>query len=129
MKTTQKTRRTFPVSYSVNVEYDDTVSPEGSFASGDDAQDTALVAEIRSRLANDDVWAWFAATVTARDDEGNEGWDSLGGCCYRDRDDFETNLLPEMKANALAHLKEVRRAKRASKRPGAVKGARAGGEF
>ena len=61
-------------------------SPEGSFASGDDAQDAAHVASINAdREWNE--WAWCFVTVCVTDGDAS-GSDSLGCCNYSSGEDF-----------------------------------------
>jgi hypothetical protein len=59
-----------------------------ALASGDDELDREAEDEIISRLESGDIFAWFTAKVTVRDDKGNEATDYLGCCNYRDEDDF-----------------------------------------
>ncbi len=59
-----------------------------AMASGDDELDKDAEDEILSRLESGDIFAWFTAKVTVRDDKGNEATDYLGCCNYRDADDF-----------------------------------------
>jgi len=62
------------------------ISPEGHFASGDDAAD----AEIIRKIANADL-AWFCAHVTASKEGIVLGSDYLGACCYKSTQDFITS--------------------------------------
>ena len=60
-----------------------------AMASGDDAEDRACEDEILGRLDDGDVWAWALVTVTCK----YRGWSVmgrayLGGCTYRDEEDF-----------------------------------------
>jgi hypothetical protein len=67
----------------------ETVRVRGNaMASGDDEFDRQIEDEIISRLESGDIYAWFTAKVTVRDDKGNEATDCLGCCNYRDADDF-----------------------------------------
>lgn len=61
--------------------------PADSFATGDDAADAEMVADIRRRANAGDVWAWcyVYVRVTFR---GMVGTDSLGGCSYADEKEF-----------------------------------------
>jgi len=56
--------------------------------SGDIELDEQTEDAILSRLESGDIFAWFTAKVTVRDDKGNEATDYLGCCNYRDADDF-----------------------------------------
>lgn len=60
-----------------------------ALASGDDTLDKEVEDGILARLESGDVWAWFTAKVTVRDDEGREATDYLGACCYEDEKDFK----------------------------------------
>ena len=69
----------------IEPEYD---GPEGFFATGDDAEDAEICAQIR-RDAEWNDWAWCSVKVTCTipgyDAEGN---DYLGGCSYKSKEDF-----------------------------------------
>jgi len=69
----------------IGPEYD---GPEGFFATGDDAEDAEICAQIR-RDAEWNDWAWCSVKVTCTipgyDAEGN---DYLGGCSYKSKEDF-----------------------------------------
>lgn len=56
-------------------------SPEGMFASGDDAQDAADVKSIQDAVDAGNVEAWCCITVKA-EWEGIVGADHLGGCSF-----------------------------------------------
>lgn len=60
-----------------------------ALASGDDQLDKEAEDEILARLESGDVWAWFTAKVSVRDDQGREATDYLGACCYEDERDFK----------------------------------------
>lgn len=78
-----------------NADYDwraepDEDGPEGYFATGDDAEDARIVAEIRENMQWN-TWAWCFVRVTVSVELGPaviEGWDSLGGCSYADEEEF-----------------------------------------
>jgi hypothetical protein len=59
--------------------------------SGDDDHDRGVEDAICERLADGDVWAWAAVTVTARYDGADSvvGTDSLGCCNYADEEAFK----------------------------------------
>ena len=63
-------------------------SPDGHFASGDDAQDAALVASINADRERN-KWAWCFVTVTVTDGDAS-GSASLGCCNYSSGEDFMT---------------------------------------
>lgn len=97
------------VVFTVTAEAEDT-DPADHFASGDDEQDKAMVAEIHKQLRSGDEWAWFCAKVTATltlpDGSKIEGVDYLGGCSYTDEKDFKQSggYYDDMKVTALADL-------------------------
>lgn len=78
----------------------------GSFASGDDAADKALEDDIIRRADAGDVWAWCCVRVRASLD-GFQGEDYLGGCSYRDANDFvgQDYYYPDMVDRAIADLR------------------------
>jgi hypothetical protein len=75
-------------------------------ASGDDAADKACEDEIIRRLEQGDVWAWASVNVRAIW-RGFQGNDYLGGCSYKNEDDFTQpgGYYDDMKEEALADLK------------------------
>ncbi len=81
------------------------IAIEGSFASGDDAQDAATVRMIEADLASGNEWAWCCVKVTARYADF-EGTDYLGGCSYKSAEDFQSpdGYYPQMCSEALADL-------------------------
>lgn len=91
---------------SLEVEQDLTEVRGNALASGDAAADRECEDEIIARLNDGDVWAWACVRVVAR--RGNRvaysNW--LGGCSYRDEDDFcqPGGYFDDMKAEALAEL-------------------------
>jgi hypothetical protein len=101
----------FEIKYSLNVEPETDVTPEDSFATGDEAQDAEICKEIRDRLEPGDVWAWCYIVVTAEMDLGNglvfSGRDSLGGCSYDNQEDFlKCPYYTDMKTAARNELVE-----------------------
>lgn len=68
-------------------EVDDIPVRGNAMASGDDIYDKEVEDEIISRLNNGDVWAWANVTITASW-SGLYGSDNLGGCSYKNEDDF-----------------------------------------
>lgn len=100
--------------YTLDILPEDDVTPEQSFATGDDKADAELVADIKRRLDAGDPYAWFTAKVTARltiEDTVFCGVDYLGGCSYKDEADFtQDNYYPDMKKAALDDLKANLRA-------------------
>ena len=94
------------VTYRIEVEQDELTEVRGSFASGDDEADEALVKEIFERLDRGDTWAWAMVRVVA-ECEGFEGSDTLCGCCYKDEADFKTGgYFEQMKDAALEDLQD-----------------------
>lgn len=75
------------------------IAPEDSFRFQDD------IDLVREGIESGNDWAWFCAKVTARW-EGFEGSACLGGCSYASWRDIETDLLPDMREEALATLNE-----------------------
>ena len=77
-------------------------------ASGDEELDKRVEDEILARLESGDVWAWSRVRVTCTDGttEG-EAW--LGGCSYKDEEDFKACIYYEdMKAEALEDMERNR---------------------
>ena len=87
----------------------DQESPDGFFASGDEQQDAADVAEIKRRIASDDLWAWFWVRVVVRW-TAHPAWhgdSALGGCSYRDQTDWlASDYSASMVADALDSLND-----------------------
>ena len=81
--------------------------PEGHFASGDDDYDRETVQYIRDELEAGNDWAWcsvrVACTIPGYD---VEGVDWLGGCSYKDKEDFcqEGGYYEDMKSEARAAI-------------------------
>lgn len=94
------------VDYVLEVEMDNFPVRGNAIASGDDAEDKRVEDEILSRLNCGDIWAWGTVKVTALWN-GFEGVDYLGGCSYRDEEDFKQpgGYFEDMKRQALADLK------------------------
>ena len=93
------------VTYHIVVEQDDLTVRGNAMVSGDDAADKEIEDEILSRLNRGDVWAWAWVKVVASC-QGFEGYDTLGGCCYKDEEDFKKDgYFESMKAEALHELK------------------------
>jgi hypothetical protein len=70
-------------------------SPEGDFASGDDADDAETVAWIRDQLDRGNEWAWCCAHVRVTYD-GIVADEYLGGCSYHGEREFRAETMPEM---------------------------------
>jgi hypothetical protein len=98
--------------FEVSVEQDDT-PVRGSLASGVPeyvALERADEDEILRRLDCGDVWAWALVTVkailTTPEGERFEGKGQLGGCYYKDEDDFRADgYFDDMKNEALGDLR------------------------
>jgi hypothetical protein len=90
-ETTTKTR--IERAQELGVEFELRMEPEtmevrgNVMASGDDDFDRVVEDEILDRLDNGDEWAWCIVAVEARY-AGLVGRDSLGGCSYKDEDNF-----------------------------------------
>lgn len=77
---------------------------EGHFDSGEPEADAEMIAEIRARLAKDDIFAWFCAKVTASW-KGYAASEYSGGCSYENEKDFlECDYYADLKARALEEL-------------------------
>lgn len=102
-KGNMKTLTIDDVTIEVTCEPSDTAI-EGSFASGDDDADAALVAEIREH-AEWNVWAWCDVRVRVSW-RGLHADTYLGAGSYKDEADFRTNsgYFQDMFAGALADL-------------------------
>jgi len=59
-----------------------------ALASDDERLNKEAEDEILQRLESGDIYAWFTAKVTVRDEEGNEASDYLGCCSYESEKDF-----------------------------------------
>ncbi len=74
----------------------------------------AMMRRIRRRLEAGDNWAYGSVFVVAKYTDPNDpervfwGDDNLGGCSYKDRNDFMRNsgYFEDMKANAYEELKK-----------------------
>ena len=79
------------VTYELRIEEEDVPVRGNAMASGDDDLDRKYEDEILDRLDRGDLWAWCQVTVTAKitvEDQRFEGWDALGGCSYRNVEEF-----------------------------------------
>ena len=73
-------------------------------ASGNDADDRRVEAELIIRRAVGDVWAWASVKVTA-EWNGFKGVDYLGACSYKDEAEFRADPYYEMLCeNAMSDL-------------------------
>ncbi len=68
-------------------EQDDTPVRGNAMASDDEAFDRECEDDIIRQLDDGNVWAWASVTVRATW-SGYEGFDYLGGCSYKDEEDF-----------------------------------------
>lgn len=103
------------VTYALEVEPEQD-SPEGHFAYETEAENQAAVAAIYAAIASGNEWAWCWIRVVATWN-GIEGSDSLGGCSFTDRADFEqSGYWSDMQHNALRDLESAieRHAERAA---------------
>jgi hypothetical protein len=71
----------------LDVVEDNTPVRGNAMASGDDGLDQWVENQIIEALENANIWAWCIVTVTAAW-SGWKGVDILGGCSYKDEDDF-----------------------------------------
>lgn len=90
----------------VLAEFDD-VDPEGNASAIDEETDARILADIRRRLADGDVWAWASVEVRASF-AGFSASDFLGGCSYESEEDFRTpgGYFDDMREIALRALAE-----------------------
>jgi hypothetical protein len=92
------------VTFSIDVQLDDTPFHGNAIASGDAYFDKQVENEIIRRLNKGDIWAWACVKVTA-EWNGFCGSDILGGCNYESEADFlADSYYEQMKACALADL-------------------------
>lgn len=85
--------------------YPEEMDFQGNVSAVDDDTDAEQEAWVREQLENGNTYAWCYVVVTARW-EGFEGSACLGGCSYASWRDIETDLLPDMREEALATLNE-----------------------
>jgi hypothetical protein len=83
---------------------DEIEGPEGHFATGDDAQDREMVAEIVRKMNAGDIWAWFSAWVRVTFD-GLTSDQYLGACSYSNEADFRAGgYFDDMVSEAIDDL-------------------------
>lgn len=100
------------VTYQLSIEPEDIPVRGNAIASGDDAYDKKVEDEIIRRVDNGDDWAWCTVEVDAIFfPKGGQaaritGRTSLGGCSYKDEEDFkqEGGYYPQMQDDALREL-------------------------
>lgn len=93
------------VEFSCKIDYDQ-APLEDSLISGDPEYleaEKAEIAQLERRLETFDTWAWFVVRVFAKWN-GFKDYVGVGGCSYEDKADFEGDLLPELKEEALDEL-------------------------
>jgi hypothetical protein len=93
------------VTFKLDVDFEDMEIRGNAIVSGDDDLDKKIEDELIERVNHDDVWAWASVKVTA-EWEGFEGVDYLGGCSYKDQEEFEQQggYYQDMKLQALEDL-------------------------
>jgi len=94
--------------YKIEATPEDVPVRGNAMASGNDELDKRAEDEILARLESGDEWAWCNVRVTCTDgiSEG-ESW--LGGCSYRNEEDFKAGGYYEtMKAEALEDMERNR---------------------
>lgn len=96
------------VVYEIEAEFDYIPIRGNALVSGDDELDRKVEDELIERVGNGDVWAWASVKVTASIPGIDlEGVDYLGGCSYRDEEDFKQDgYYEDMKAQALEDLEK-----------------------
>ncbi len=97
------------VCYLLEIEQEDQPVRGNAVHSGDEAVDQEVEDEIIEALESGNQWAWCCAICTALQGEW-KGQDFLGGCSYRDTQEF---ILPggyweDMKAEALRSLEQAK---------------------
>jgi len=100
------------VTYRIEVDYEEEAVRGNAVSSGDLEFDRQVEDEILARMAAGDVWAWAQVTMIA-EYEGFRGSDVLGGCSYKDENDFKRDggYYEDMKTSALADLKSTLKAR------------------
>ena len=95
------------VEWVVEAEQDDLPVRGNAIASGDDEVDKRVEEEIIERIENGDVWAWASVCVRGRF-KGLEATTYLGGCCYRDEDEFcqAGGYFDDMQKDVLSDLQD-----------------------
>jgi Rad3-related DNA helicase len=93
------------VSYEVAIEPED-MDFHGNCSAIDAETDRAAEQWIADELARGNELAWCWVKVVARF-EDYKGEDSCGGCSYKSRADLDANLIPNMKAEARAVLRNA----------------------
>lgn len=93
------------LTYKIEIEPEQ-ISVRGyAMASKDEKYDAEIENEILKRLECGDTWAWCTVCVVASIGE-HEGRAYLGGCSYKDEEDFKTGgYWDSMKEDALFELK------------------------
>ena len=95
------------IEYELRVEFDDMPVRGNALASGDPKLDKEVEDEILDRLDKGDVWAWACVRVIAKfkDMDRPVGVAHLGGCSYKDEEDFKQGgYFEDMKGEALQDL-------------------------
>lgn len=93
------------VTFRIDVEQEDQPVRGNAMASGDKAADKEVEDEILRRLDMGDKWAWCIVIMTARFGPFI-GRESLGGCSYKDLEDFKRGgYYEDMRQRALDDLR------------------------
>ena len=94
--------------YKIEATPEDVPVRGNAMASGNDELDKRAEDAILARLEAGDEWAWCSVRVTCTDGE-TEGEAWLGGCSYKDEEDFKACIYYEdMKAEALEDMERNR---------------------
>jgi hypothetical protein len=93
------------VSYEVTIEPED-VDFHGNCSAWDPETDRKAEQWIADELARGNELAWCWVKVVARF-EDYKGEDSMGGCSYKARAELDADLIPDMKAEARAVLRNA----------------------
>jgi hypothetical protein len=92
------------VLFTLSAEVDD-AEVDGHFATDDAEADAKMVADIKERLRNGEVWAWACVTMTANWEGCLTASTSLGCCSYENEEDFKKDdYFPDMKQELLDDL-------------------------
>ena len=96
------------VVYAIEADFDDIPIRGNAIVSGDENFDREVEDELIERVNNGDVWAWASVKVIASIPGIElEGADYLGGCSYRDEEDFQQGgYYEDMKERALEDLEK-----------------------
>jgi hypothetical protein len=102
------------ITYTLEIEPEDTPIRGHAMASGDDASDRETEDWIIAELNRGNEWAWCVVKVTARyPGLAFEGTDYLGTCSYRNEADFKADgywgdMQEQARADLLQQVDKIR---------------------